>query len=425
MHYCRKHYLILGFLIVLSSLIKAQDTLSSAGVETQSYSLYIQKNWDELIRFGNVALSKGFDYYYLRYRLGAAYFEKKKYRNATIQFEKANKFNSTDETMEYLYYCYLYTGQYERARWISKSFSPDAVAYTGSDKLKSFSFATLEGGMRTSDSTIQFQTSYYLQAGLGHFINNRFSLFHALTYLNQSDFRGTTNQYQYYLGATIPLKNDWTLLTGIQPIYRNTIPLKNVVKYVHVTLPPKKGGPPMGKDTIVARDTTQTGSPVNKLNFVFAIGISKAFSNFDISLGLAIGVFDSTSQYQHSLSISYHPLGNNKLIVGCAGFMHTENYYKSNHYAVLPSLYVEPAKILSLSITYLANNQGSLIENNGYIVNSNPDPMVARFSVLANITLSKCISIYGAYQEQDNVEYHKHWPFYYDLFITGIKYIPK
>ncbi len=135
-----------------------------------------------------------------------AYFEKKKYYAARGHFEKAIKFNSTDEALEYLYYCYLYTGEYERARWLSKSFSPDAIAYTGSDKLNAFSFATMEGGVGTTDSTTQFDNYYYGQVSAGFYVNKRFSMYHALTYFTQQDFRGTTNQFQYYLNGKVPLK---------------------------------------------------------------------------------------------------------------------------------------------------------------------------------------------------------------------------
>jgi len=78
MHYCRKYWLIAVCMLTLCPFIKAQDTLTFAKVEAQSYSLYTQKNWDELIRLGKMALSRGIDYYYLRYRMGVAYYMQKK-----------------------------------------------------------------------------------------------------------------------------------------------------------------------------------------------------------------------------------------------------------------------------------------------------------------------------------------------------------
>jgi hypothetical protein len=425
MHHGRKYCLMVGCLLVLCPLLRAQDTLTSAGAESQSFSLYNQKNWDELIRFGNEALRKGFDYYYLRYRLGVAYFSEKKYRLAATHFEKANSFNSTDEAMEYLYYCYLYSGQYERARWLSKSFSPDAITYTGSDKLKAFSFATLEAGMAETDSTTQFDNYYYVQASAGFYVNKRFSMFNALTYFTQEDFRGTTNQYQYYLNGKIPLKHGWSLTMGLQPIARSYSAKTYNKDSISIKIPSRI--PPHKVDSTVYRDSSDitSGSYQTKFNIVGAISLTKSVGNFDFTIGSAIGAFDTTTQYEHYLGITYFPIGNKLLSITETGFLHTENHYASNHSALVSTLTLTPSDIFSISASYMANTGGNLIESDGYIVSGTPDFMLGRVSLLANVTLSKTLSIYGVYQHQDNIEFHQHWPFYYNLFVIGIKYIPK
>jgi tetratricopeptide (TPR) repeat protein len=421
MHNCRKYCLMVGCLLVLCPLLRAQDTLTSATVESESYSLYMQKNWDELISFGNKALRKGFDYYYLRYRLGVSYFAEKKYLVAQVHFEKAIAFNSTDEAMEYLYYCYIYTQQYERARWLSKSFSHDAIAYTGSDKLKAFSFATLEGGIGTSDSSRLFQNETYVQAGAGIFVDRRFSLFQAFTYFNQKAFRGDINQAQYYIGGAVPLKNGWSFSSGIQPIYTSSTTEYTKIDSVIAGPPPLKGEPPRRRAEVV----DSAGAAKGKLNFVWAGSITKSFSHFDFTLGTAIGAFDTTTQYEQYLGITYYPLGNTLLSIGGMAYLHTENYYKSSHYAAVPFISATPLKSLTLTISYLSNTGGNIIESNGYIVSGTPDMMVARFSLLANLTVSKSLSFYASYIHQDNQEEHRHWPFYYNLYVIGIKYIPK
>jgi hypothetical protein len=425
MHNCRKYYLMVGCLLVLCPLLRAQDTLKSAGVEAQSYSLYMQKNWGELINYGNMALGKGFDYYYLRYRLGAAYFSEKKYREAQVQFEKAVAFNSADEAIEYLYFCYLYTGQYERARWLSKSFSPDAVAYTGSDKLKAFSFATLEAGVATTDSTTQFDNYYYVQASAGFYVKNRFSLFNALTYFTQEDFRGTTNQYQYYLNSKVPLKNGWSLSIGVQPIARSYSAKTYNKDSIGVIAPSKI--PPHPHDSTVYRDTTviTNGTYQTTFNIVGAISLTKSISNFDFTIGSAIGAFDTTTQYEHYLGITYFPFGNSSFYISETGYLHTENHYASTHSAINSSVTLCPWEKLTLTLSYLANTGGHLIESDGYIVSGTPDFMLTRLSFLANLAITKNISIYGAYQHQDNIEFHQHWPFYYNVYTIGLKYIPK
>ena len=77
----------LFFVLFFSMKGIAQDTLNSAIVEQKSYQLYLDKNWNELIKFGNRAINSGFDYYYLQIRIGIAYFEKKNYSLAENHFK--------------------------------------------------------------------------------------------------------------------------------------------------------------------------------------------------------------------------------------------------------------------------------------------------------------------------------------------------
>jgi hypothetical protein len=410
-----------GCLLILCSAIRAQDTLTSGTVEDRSSVFYSQGDWDNLISFCNKAIGKGFDYYYLRYRVGVAYYNKKEYRIAEKHFEKAIAFNSTDEAEEYLYFCYIYSGQFDQARWLSKSFSPDAASYTGTNKRKVLSFATLEGGIGSSDSSAKFQNEYYVQASLGHYVANRFSLFHAITYFSQNAFRGPIQQIAYYLGADIPLKKDWSLITGVQPISFDQTPKYVTVDSVIAAPPLKKGLRPPRKPEY----NDSSGATKTYFNFVWAVTLVKSFSLFDITIGSAIATIDTTTQYEHYLGLTCFPLRNNKFSFGATGYMHTENHYASVHYAIVPYINITPIKPLNLTISYLSNSGGNIVEDNGYLVTSTPDPMVARLSFLATIAVSNSVNIYGVYQQQDNLEYHKHWPFYYNLFVIGIKYIPQ
>ena len=116
----------LFFVLFFSMKGIAQDTLNSAIVEQKSYQLYLDKNWNELIKFGNRAINSGFDYYYLQIRIGIAYFEKKNYSLAENHFKKVLQFNSDDElAQEYLYYCFIYNGRNEEARMLSRLFKSD------------------------------------------------------------------------------------------------------------------------------------------------------------------------------------------------------------------------------------------------------------------------------------------------------------
>ena len=78
-------------LIFFSSIFlsaKSQDVLDFNTVNTKTYDYYFQGNWDSLIDIGEKALKSDIDYFYLRIRLGIAYYAKTNYRKAIIHLEK-------------------------------------------------------------------------------------------------------------------------------------------------------------------------------------------------------------------------------------------------------------------------------------------------------------------------------------------------
>ncbi len=107
--------LAMGTMVIVSNL-NAQNTFSYTQSDKETYSLYIQGNWNELIKQGKKALKNGIDYYYLRVRMGVAYYHLGKYRLAIKHLLKANKTNQLDPFVnEYLVYSYLAVGDLERA----------------------------------------------------------------------------------------------------------------------------------------------------------------------------------------------------------------------------------------------------------------------------------------------------------------------
>ena len=192
-------FTIILFLALNSSLSFAQDSLTSETIDQKSLRLYNDKNWEELIKFGKQAINEGTDYFYLRMRIGIAYYEKKNYNIAEVHFKKALQFNSTDElALEYLYYSYYFVGKYEEARIISKNFSEELAQKTGVIKQSSVEFILVEGGTKQTDSSTYYDKSkktnsnyfnpaVYFQLGAKHYIKNKLSFFHAFTYFNQLD----------------------------------------------------------------------------------------------------------------------------------------------------------------------------------------------------------------------------------------------
>lgn len=70
--------MILG--VGFTNELLAQQSLPK--VDALTYQLFQQKAWDNLIKEGNKAIQNGIDYYYLRVRMGIAYYEKGNYSGA-------------------------------------------------------------------------------------------------------------------------------------------------------------------------------------------------------------------------------------------------------------------------------------------------------------------------------------------------------
>ena len=105
----RKLILVLSAWLILLTVVHGQAVMNFTSLDKQTYELYLDKNWKDLISLGKNGLEKGFDYFYLRMRIGIAYYELANYHRAIPHFRKAQLFNSKDQfANEYLYYSYLF-----------------------------------------------------------------------------------------------------------------------------------------------------------------------------------------------------------------------------------------------------------------------------------------------------------------------------
>ena len=89
-----------------------------------TYSLYMNKDWEALIIEGKQALDGDLDYYYMRMRLGIAYYELHNYAASSKHFKKALIFNQGDNTAsEYLFYSLYLSGRILPAKAVLWSMS--------------------------------------------------------------------------------------------------------------------------------------------------------------------------------------------------------------------------------------------------------------------------------------------------------------
>jgi hypothetical protein len=421
-----KAILIVVFALNVFKLL-AQDVINSSEVEQKSYQLYLDKKWPELIKYGNKASKSGYDYFYLQMRIGIAYYENRNYCLAENHFKKALAFSSNDElALEYLYYCYVFTGRYEEARKLSKQFNKKLAEKIGTVKLSSVDFVIVEGGTKITDSagyydkntksnSNYFNPALYIHAGIASSIKNRISIFNALTYFNQTTFTGTVSQFQYYLKSAIPIKNNWLISPAFHWInvgHTAEIP----VATTSVTSKSRPQGPPARPQT----ETIQTTSNY----FVGAFYIQKNINKFVLILGSTVSNMNDQTLLLHNGLISYSLLGNSRIVLGCTDYIHTVNSYSTINNSVSPFVYVQPFKKMSVKISYLQNKGSNIIEDNGYLVNNSGDLTTSRWSYLVNFNASQHIALYGLYQFENKEESSQNFNYHYNVIVAGIKIIP-
>jgi hypothetical protein len=133
---------------------KAQEhVMDFKSVDQETYRHFLFNDWDSLIYTGNKALENGTDYFYLRYRLGIAYFSKGNYLKASHHLEKSLGFNSMDElAMENLYLSYKYANRQLEANALTTKFPARLNEKLNTKKNKLIDYYYFEPGYTISNN---------------------------------------------------------------------------------------------------------------------------------------------------------------------------------------------------------------------------------------------------------------------------------
>ena len=388
-----KPVLYLFFLSLFFLKSYSQNEIDAAEIETKTLEFYTNKNWNSLISLGNEGLKNGNDYFYLRMRIGIAYYEQKNYCLALVHFKKAIDFNATDDLAnEYLYYSYTFIGKEEEARKLSATFSSELKEKLGLNNSPLIDFITVGGGLKKANSSL-FKQANFFEFGLKHYIKNKFSLSHALNTFSQDTWIGEINQNQYYALATIPLKNGWSIAPAFQVLQ---------LKFT-------------GKIPGVNSDTKTSNY------FVSSFSVNKSFKKFDFSMGSTYSTIASITQYNHFANVTYSGLGNNKLVLGFTDYLHTSDKYATLNNSFLAFVYFEPLKFAAFKLSYFKNLNNNIIEENGYLINNSTDLTTNRFNVLANFRINKTFSVFTLYQIENKKVYLQDSNYQYNVLMAGIK----
>lgn len=316
------YYRIIVILFFIS--FKSYSQLTYRFVDSITYSQLINGQYEDLIDTAESALYEEIDFYYLRIRLGIAYYSVDDKESALPHFAKANAMNPADTIcQEYLYYSYVFSGREDDARLFVSKLSIDMQKKLGYKK-KIIESISICGGYGYTDNMVEgktkeisgnrfiygqamYQGPFYFTCGvIEQRISQRLKILYGMWYYNtksmgavQGEKRFITQDYthahfQYNLAGTYYAKNkiDFSLAGSF---------------YVQ------------NSSVFFGQFNSKTNrydfytSSTRYDSYAIVAGIGKRFGKFHPSVNIANANFIDRNQYQAEAGLMFYPFGNNKL----------------------------------------------------------------------------------------------------------------
>jgi len=390
--------LLLIFILILGiKPLFSQEPITFSEVEQQTMQYYYASQWDSLIIVGKKGIDAGHDYFYLRVRVGMAYFYQSNYAKAILHLEKASKFNSSDEyTNSYLYLSYKYMGRYADAEMVGRKLSDSLRKNSFYEKRPFFSGLYAEIGYSPACSyspTPLAKESEYVKetstknnaltygfVGLTNQLTPWMTIFYGVTTMGTSLTKYTYEEQE----ATTTDLSISTLQFYINPrirIFRGFI----LAPFYHaISMSGSSGTATKPR----RRDTTS----FTTRDAIMGIGFEKYYRNLVFSGEVSSNRFNNKTHIQAQTGITWFPCSNQNLyLVGAVTYnmaQGTDSLFHPNY--ELNKLYATAkiggklfSKLWGETAFYGGNIQDSQI-GNGYLFFSNP----SSYTMVVNATLT-------------------------------------
>lgn len=388
--------------VVITNFSQAQ-TLTFSEVDKTSYRLYSEQKWDSLIDYVREANKAGIDYYYLQARLGAALYERKKYRSAAFTFQKALNYNSADSyAKRSLYYSLLNSTNTTASRYLSGK-SESIRKETDTLRYNRMGFVYAEGGVKICNKKEPLGNINYFNLGLRHSLGRRITFYHAFSFLGQTKHYQQIKQSSYYLGAWIQLGVNWKVCPSVHLFWINKSQQTEI---------------PIGPPRPLARESKSNEQAVSLV-------LQRSFRIFDLGAMASYNNFDSVKAGQFGGYVTLYPFGSNAFSATTTAVYHTRKM--SAYQTILKeTINLKLFKILWLTGEYAhGNEQVQLQPEAAFPANNSIDPNNYRYSILLTSPVSKSVSLYGFYQHEDKYEnvpnYPYKIPYTFNSIIFGLK----
>ena len=422
--------------IVNFTLFSQEQRWKESIIDSITYQLYSTGKFKSLIQEGTSAVQHDVDFYYLRLRLGEAYYYDRQPLLALVHFKKALEFQPSDVyTKKWLVEVYSFLGWAEEAKTLLATLdvtTQQLNAYKiGKEKLINIEAGVQIPSFTSSQETTQeyveknkMDAIYYQQIGCKFPISNRVNIYTGFsaiqnqrtqnfsykehlytngysyqpnvlenatlntilnryensslksTNVNQS-FNSNLQQYHAYVGASILLPNDWRMQVGLN--YFTITQRLTSASYQGIVFMDSTTTDPYlyrykTKYSFNAAESTNS-------NGISTISLSKVIGKWVPQLNVTVGTIASTTISQFGGILSYAPLGNQSLNFAL-GF--TQLHDTENRNVILGKVTGKITDRWWYESTVHIGDLTNYSEGNGYVVYNVSDKITSKIG--ANLT---------------------------------------
>ena len=420
-------------LLYYSQKLSGQGQPNFVQIDSKTYQAYLQKDWKTVMTIGKEALKADIDYFYLRMRIGIAYYEEHNYQKSILHFEKALAFNFRDKyALEYLYYAYLLSGRkYEAEILYKKNYAilfpalqKDTISiiesiyanYTYNKTNQSFEqdevFVDPISG-NEGDQRISKNFSLY-SAGIIFSFSNRFKLNTSFSRLNKTNdyfyfyqensiaaYNQRITQNHFHISPIVPLKKGFTLWAAYSALSLN-------VPYIYYYESGTGSGYGQGQQQQTSQLVEYT---YTEKDYVIAGGISKNLPFFKINASMYYSNLNRASQMRPSLALTYYPLGNLNLYAA-SEISYLSDTYSTDHAIINNRLGVKVFDKFWIEGMHTTGNLINYAEAGGAVVYNDINILTDRTDINMYIPFSKYKgNIYLSYEYASYFsEFHSYAP---------------
>ena len=400
----------------------AQESINFLSIDKNTYELYQKKDWKGLIPLAKSGIKKNIDYFYLRMRLGIAYYEQDKYRQAIPHFQKALDFNSNDLfAQEYLYFSYLFSGRKSDAGNLISKFPKSLInklkietkqgisglsvfnSYTWNmDPVSADSYspgvdASLDGWQNITKNFNLFNFN------IEHQISNRLTFYYGYGFLSKSKFH-----YSQYANEAFLYPNDkfsqhqfyfsGSSLIGQGLSINYTLHYINLRPNIYYTQSGFGGGP---------SSTLSYVNPMN--NWAGYFSVNKESGLFNLGAGLAYSNLNEQNQFQKDLILAFYPLGNLNLYT-VSKISHQSEFYQNKqirqHFIFDQVVGIKLFNPLWIEMNGTFGDITNYTDKGGLVIYNEMNRIKSRMAMnLIVPIIDKGLEFYVRYEYQENESY--------------------